>query len=94
MTTALIVIAAAAGYAISLYLWPYRTCPRCHGERIRRSASGRSAGICPRCHGDGRVRRIGATAVHRFYWSVIGDALREQRRDRLRRDRHDQPPRS
>lgn len=91
MTTALLILAAIVGYVLSLYLWPYRTCTWCNGTGTRLAASGRATGrTCRHCHGDGRVRRIGATATHRLYWSVIGDALRERRRDQLRRDHHNQ----
>jgi hypothetical protein len=82
----LLVIAIAAGYAVSLYLWPIRACSRCKGARV---ISHRARGFrsCPRCAGTGRTRRIGATAIHRFYWSARGEAARERRRataERLR----------
>ena len=34
ITVILLALGIAAGYAVSLYLWPWRTCPRCHGTRI------------------------------------------------------------
>jgi hypothetical protein len=40
----------------------------------------RGGGLCRRCRGTGRVRRIGATAVHRFWWPAVGDRMRERRR--------------
>jgi tRNA(Ile2) C34 agmatinyltransferase TiaS len=93
MTTALIILGLAVAYAVSLYLIPVRTCPRCNGTGTRLTTTGRATGrTCGRCRGDGRIRRPGATAVHRLYWSVIGDTLREHRRDALRRERHDQHP--
>ena len=91
MTIILLAIAAAAAYAVFLYLCPWRACPRCRGTRI--TGTGRRGRMCGRCAGTGRTRRIGATAVHRFYWSALGDQLRARRRDKLtRRRQHTQPP--
>ena len=87
----LLIIAAAAGYAVSLYLRPLRACPRCHGTRITRGGA-RRVRSCKRCHGTGRIRRIGATAVHRFYWSALGDQHRERRRAKIARRQHAEPP--
>jgi len=83
----LIGFAVAAGYLVSLYVWPFRPCPRCGGARVSRGSTGRRFGLCKRCGGTGRTRRLGATTVHRFYWSVLGDRLRERRRDTLRQTR-------
>ena len=84
-TVILLAIAAAAAWAASLYLWPHRNCPRCHGARGTASRSGRRTRLCTRCSGTGRTRRPGATAVHRFYWSVIGDHARQRRRAAIER---------
>jgi len=83
----LIGCAAAAGYLLSLYAWPLRPCPRCHGTRVNRGSTGRRFGLCKRCDGTGRTRRLGATTVHRLYWSVLGDRLRERRRETFRQTR-------
>jgi hypothetical protein len=48
--------------------------------------------MCRRCRGTGRIRRIGATTVHRFWWSAIGDQLRERRRDQLSQRRQPTDP--
>ena len=77
ITVILLALAAAGAYAVSLYLWPWRNCPRCHGTRVK---TRRRIGMCKRCSGTGRTRRIGATAVHRFYWSVLGDQVQQRRR--------------
>jgi hypothetical protein len=82
----LLVLGIAAGYAVSLYLWPLRNCPRCHGARVT-PGSGRRVRSCGRCHGTGRIHRIGATAVHRFYWSALGDQHQERRCARAERRR-------
>jgi hypothetical protein len=78
MTIVLLAIAAAAAWAVSLYLRPLRTCPRCRGTRI--TGTGRRGRMCGRCAGTGRIRRIGATAVHRLYWSARGDQHMARRR--------------
>ena len=92
ITVILLIIGAAAGYAVSLYLVPWRACPRCHGTRITRGSTGRRIGMCPRCSGTGRTRRPGATTVHRFYWSVLGDQAQQGRRARNARRRQHTPP--
>lgn len=93
ITVILLIIAAAAGYAVSLYVWPWRTCPRCRGTRVNPGSTRRRYGMCKRCAGTGRTRRSGATAVHRFYWSALGDQHHQRRRDKLARHRqHADPP--
>jgi hypothetical protein len=93
VTVILLAIGIAAGYAVSLYLWPWRTCPRCHGTRVNPGSTRRRYGMCKRCSGTGRTRRLGATAVHRFYWSALGGQLRERRRAKIaRRRQHAGPP--
>ncbi len=92
ITVILLVLAAAAGYAVFLYFWPWRNCPRCHGTRVNRGSTRRRIGICKRCSGTGRTRRIGATTVHRFYWSALGDQLQERRRAKIARRRHQSDP--
>ncbi len=83
----LVGFAVAACYLLSLYVWPFRPCARCGGARVNGGSTGRRFGLCKRCGGTGRTRRLGATTVHRFYWSVLGDRLRERRRDNLRESR-------
>jgi len=86
ITVILLIIGIAAGYAISLYLWPIRKCSRCQGARVIHHAA-RGFRTCPRCSGTGRTRRLGATAMHRFYWSVLGERAQDRRRattERLR----------
>ena len=92
ITVILLIIAVGAGYAVSLYLWPIRNCPRCHGTRINPGSTSRRASMCRRCSGTGRIRRIGATAVHRFYWSALGDQLHERRRAKITRRRQPAEP--
>jgi hypothetical protein len=82
ITVILLALAVAAGYAVSLYLFPWQACPRCRGTRVN---TGRRARMCPRCSGTGRTRRRGATAVHRFYWSAVGDQRHARRRATIQR---------
>lgn len=84
ITAVLLILGIAAGYAVSLYLFPWRACPRCRGARV---TTRRRTRMCARCSGTGRTRRIGATAVHRFCWSAVGDKRHARRRataERLR----------
>jgi hypothetical protein len=86
VTVILLALGIAAGYAVTLYLWPLRKCTRCRGTRVT-PGRGRRVRSCKRCHGTGRIRRIGATAVHRFYWSALGGQHQERRRAKLARHR-------
>ena len=92
ITVILLILAISAGYTVSLYIWPIRACPRCRGTRINQGSTGRRIGMCRRCRGTGRIRRLGSTAVHRFYWSVLGDQLRERRRAKIARRRQQAEP--
>jgi hypothetical protein len=82
ITIILLILATTAGYAVSLLLFPWRSCPRCHGTRV---TTGRRTRMCTRCSGTGRTRRIGTTAVHRFYWSAVGDQREARRRAATKR---------
>ena len=84
ITVILLILAVGAGYAVSLYLVPWRACARCHGTRVT-SGSIRRTKMCTRCSGTGRTRRLGATAVHRFYWSAVGDQRQARRRATIER---------
>src|SRR3989442_10001882 len=88
----LLILAVAAGYAVSLYFWPWRNCPRCRGTRVNTGSNRHRYGMCKRCSGTGRTCRIGATAMHRFYWSALGDQLHQRRRDKLARHRPQADP--
>ena len=54
-----------AAWVISLYLWPYRACGKCHGTGRNPGSNSKRHGQCRRCQGAGRRPRIGAKAVHR-----------------------------
>lgn len=42
-----------AGYWLTAMIWPYRTCPRCHGTGKLYSPTGKTWRHCPRCTGTG-----------------------------------------
>jgi len=50
---------------------------------------GRTRTRCRKCRGHGRRYRRGATAVHRFAWSVLLHRLMENRRDALTAERQE-----
>jgi hypothetical protein len=77
--------AALAVYAALRLAFPMARCPRCLGKRVTRH--GRRASKCRLCHGNGRVVWPGATAVHRFFWSVIGRRLMDRKEAIGRRSR-------
>jgi DnaJ-class molecular chaperone len=56
---------AVGGYALSLYLWPFRPCPRCKGSGKNRGSNKKRFGQCRRCQNRGSLRRIGAKTIHR-----------------------------
>ena len=45
---------------------------------MNRGSSGKRYGRCGKCKGTKQAKRIGATAVHRFWWSVAGAASRRR----------------
>ena len=77
MTLLFVAAAATVVYCVVALKSPTRRCPAC------RSGAPRSRGPCKRCRGTGRVRRFGATAIHRFYWSVVGDALKGRMQEKV-----------
>lgn len=80
--TALVVLVAGlvGAWALSLLAHPIGTCPRCRGRRVHPGLFTNRVRPCGVCGGTGLWRRIGATFVHRTYWSLRDDA---RRRDHL-----------
>ena len=64
-TLLMFAITGFAGWVVSLYLWPYRPCPKCEGTGRNAGSNGKRHGQCRRCEGTGRKVRIGAKTVHR-----------------------------
>ena len=73
----------AVGWCVSLLRWPFRSCRRCNGSGSNSGSNSKRWGSCRKCGGSKQVRRLGATAVHRFWWSVLGAALHRKRKERL-----------
>ena len=87
MTHVLVILAAAAAWAGSLYLRPFGRCPRCIGAgTIRRGK--RRVIVCPSCHGRQRAQRLGSRTVHRLARRVRAEAARTRAE---RASREDQP---
>ena len=79
----LVLIAVLIVLAVSRLRWPLRPCPKCRGKGTNRGSTGKRYGRCRRCKGTKQVKRVGATAVHRFFWSVAGAALRGRMQARV-----------
>ncbi|HUL24880.1 MAG TPA: hypothetical protein VLW44_03795 [Streptosporangiaceae bacterium] len=80
---------AAAAYCLFVFASPVGMCLRCLGRRRHRSLWNGRMRACRSCRGNGARRRIGATAVHRFYWIAFGNRQRELRREALREELRD-----
>jgi len=66
MTGVLLAAGFAVAYALFVLVRPTKVCPRCHGTM--RVVRGTRIRPC-KCK-NGHVYRFGATAVHRFFWSI------------------------
>lgn len=71
--------AALIGYAVSLYLWPWRPHGACNGTGRRKGSNARRSGPCKGCHG-GQVQRFGSRTVHRLAWAIRGELGRRRAR--------------
>jgi hypothetical protein len=61
---ALLAVAVAGGWAVSLRLHPYAQCFACRGQRGKNVGSGGKVwGRCPVCKGNGERLRAGARLV-------------------------------
>jgi hypothetical protein len=67
-------------YAGSLYLWPFRPCPRCGGSSRNKGSNKQRFGQCRRCQGRGSLRRIGAKTIHRGAVSLQERAAARKKR--------------
>ena len=56
----LLALALAALWRVSLWLYPWRTCPRCKGRGRIAPEGGGIHGDCGKCGTKGRLRRFGA----------------------------------
>lgn len=73
-TTLATIIIACTGlvtaWGLSLLARPIGRCPGCWGRRVRRQMLTHRLVPCRVCGGTGLWRRVGATFVHRTYWSI------------------------
>jgi DnaJ-class molecular chaperone len=58
-------VIVAAGYYVSLRIWPYRPCKRCSGGGRNAGSNRKRFGTCGRCGGSGRALRLGARMLNR-----------------------------
>jgi hypothetical protein len=78
----LLALAAVAAYVVSLYLWPWRNCPRCGGTGTRRGSNARRFGPCRRCRGTRHTQRRGSRTVARAVLAARTEMARERQRRR------------
>lgn len=57
--------AVAAGWAVSLYFWPFGQCGKCKGSGRNLGSNKKRFGTCKRCKGSGRRQRFGSRAIHK-----------------------------
>jgi hypothetical protein len=84
MKDALLILAAIGGYCLFVLAVPHGRCWRCRGRRrSRRWLFGLAGplGKCRPCRATGRRRRLAAVAIHRFFWSAVGNRILERRRE-------------
>lgn len=79
LTVILVTAALAAAWALWLLAHPIGPCRRCRGRCVAKQMFTGRLIPCPRCDGAGLTRRVGATAVHRTYWSIRDDQTRRER---------------
>lgn len=83
LTLFLILVFAAAVWVVSRLRWPLRPCTKCGGKGTNAGSSRKRYGRCPRCKGTRQVKRFGATAVHRFLWSIAGEAMERRAQEKV-----------
>ena len=67
--------------AVFVLVRPTKDCGKCEGHRTYRK--GKRLVRCQRCQ-DGRVYRLGAVTVHRFWKSVVTDRWLEKRSEAIK----------
>jgi DnaJ-class molecular chaperone len=72
-------------YVVSLYVWPFRPCPRCAGKGTNRGSTRKRHGDCGRCGGSRRVQRRGSKFVHGTVLSIASE--RRKARERRGKER-------
>lgn len=79
----LVLVVAAVVWVVSRLRWPLRPCPKCSGRGTNAGSNRKRYGRCPRCKGTRQVKRFGATAVHRFFWSVAGESMQRRAQEKV-----------
>jgi DnaJ-class molecular chaperone len=60
-----------------------RPCTRCSGKGTNAGSNRKRSGRCTRCKGTRQVKRFGSTAVHRFLWSIAGEAMERRAQEKV-----------
>ena len=80
----LAVFAVTVIRCVYLLRYPWGPCRKCRDHPGANRGSNRKRwGMCKACGGTGQRQRAGARAVHRFWWSIAGNALHERRKARV-----------
>ena len=87
ITSILVAFTIIAIRCLYLLRFPWGPCRRCQGRKTNKGSNKKRWGMCKTCGGTGQHQRLGATAVHRFWWSVMGAALHEKRKERVEKAR-------
>ena len=80
MTLFLVGCGLVVCWIVSLYVWPFGPCGRCHGSGRNAGSNRKRFGECKRCGGSGRRQRLGSRAVHHTALSVRTERARERER--------------
>jgi hypothetical protein len=81
-------LAVAVARAAFVLVAPTRKCGRCHGRRTYRKGNAKRLTRCTRCR-DGRVYRLGAVTVHRFWKSAVTDRWLEKQNEAIKAEREE-----
>ncbi len=66
----LVALLMLLAWLVSLYVYPFTGCGRCHGTGLNKGSNGKRFGTCKRCGGSRRRQRIGSRALHRWVRST------------------------
>ncbi len=80
MTLFWLALIGAVCYTASLYVWPFKPCPRCKGKGTSRGSTRRRHGDCGRCGGTKRVQRVGSRFVHHTVLAVASERRKAKER--------------
>ena len=71
-------------WALFVFVSPVRKkCSWCKGtKRAKRHRYYGRVGVCRKCRGLGKHERLGASLVHRWFWMLVSDWVRDRIRKR------------